>query len=108
MTAYNQGTAGQDAAMAASILLLGGFLFSSGLSLVQRWILEPQRLQSPDADELLGAAATVAGLVVTVWWVLSMVSALVSACLEVSGRKHAAAAAGKLCPAFMRRLALRS
>lgn len=92
--------------MAASVLLLGGFLCTRGLSLVQRWILEPQALQSPDADELLGAAATFAGLIVTVWWVLSMASALASAFLEVSGRKHAAATAGKFCPEFMRRLAL--
>ena len=106
MTAYGKQRVWSDAAMAAAILLLGGFLWISGQPLADHWILTAAGRRAPDFDQLLGAAVTAAGLAVAAWWVLSMLSAFLSAVLERTGRKRAATAAGKLCPAFMRRLAL--
>ena len=95
-----------DAAMAASILLLGCFLSVMGAGLVQRWSLSAARQQSPDFDDVLGALANAAGLAVVAWWVLSMILATSAAVLEKVGSKRAAAAVGIFCPAFMRRLAM--
>ena len=106
MTAHGEHKVGSDAAMAAAILLLGGFLWITGLPFADRWILSGAGRRAPDFDQLLGAATTAAGSAIAAWWVLSMLSALLAAVLERAGRKRAAATAGKLCPAFMRRLAL--
>ena len=95
-----------DAAMAASILLLGCFLSVMGAGLVQRWSLSAARQQSPDFDDVLGALANAAGLAVVAWWVLSMILATSAAVLEKVGSKRAAAAVSIFCPAFMRRLAM--
>ena len=106
MTAHGKHSVRSDAAMAAAILLLGGFLWISGLPFADRWILSGAGRRALDFDQLLGTAATAAGLAIAAWWVLSMLSAFTAAVLERTGRKRAAATAGKLCPAFMRRLAL--
>jgi hypothetical protein len=95
-----------DAAMAASILLLGSFLCITGANLVERWRLSAGRRQSPDVDDLLGAFAVVAGLSIVAWWVVSMLLAIAAAVLDRTGSKRAAAVAGKLSPVFMRRLAV--
>jgi nucleoid-associated protein YgaU len=95
-----------DAAITASILLLGCFLCVTGAGLVERWTLSGARQQSPDVDDILGALANVAGLAVVAWWVLSMILATSAAVLEKVGSRRAAAAVGQCCPAFMRRLAM--
>ena len=93
-----------DAAMAASILLLGSFLCITGANLVERWRLSAGRRQSPDVDDLLGAFAVIAGLSIVAWWVVSMLLAIAAAVLDRTGSKRAAAVAGKISPVFMRRL----
>jgi hypothetical protein len=106
MTAGTTAEVRADAAMAASILLLGSFLCITGVNLVERWRLSAGRRQSPDVDDLLGAFAVVAGLSIVAWWVVSMLLALAAAVLNRTGSKRAAAVAGKFSPVFMRRLAL--
>jgi nucleoid-associated protein YgaU len=101
----NRGIAA-DAAMAVALLLLGSFLLVTGSGLVDHWRLSAARRQTPDVDDLLGAFANAAGLAIVAWWVLSMLLATLAAVLERSGSRRAAAAAGRLCPAFMRRLAI--
>ena len=95
-----------DAAMAAAILLLGMFLAITGDRAVQRWRSSAARHESPGFEDQLGIVANTAGLIVTVWWVLSFAIAVAAALLERSGKDRAASAAGKFAPAFMRRLAL--
>ena len=95
-----------DAVMAASILLLGGFLCFTGMGLLDRWQLSAARRQSPGVDDLLGAVAVTAGLAIVAWWIMSALAAIVVAVLARCGRGRAADQAGRLCPAFMRRLAV--
>jgi hypothetical protein len=103
MAAPGKGKFVSDAVMAGAILILGGYLGSVGKGFAARWV--PGR-QAPDFDQLLGAAITAAGLAVVAWWVVSMLCAFLAAVLERAGRHRGAAAAGRLCPPFMRRLAL--
>lgn len=100
------GTMRDDAAVAAVILLLGGFLAATGNSLVQRWQHPPGGRQTMGFEDQIGLAATLAGLIVLGWWATSAVIAITAAALERSGRTRAAAVAGSLSPVFMRRLAL--
>ncbi|WP_346925338.1 LysM peptidoglycan-binding domain-containing protein [uncultured Arthrobacter sp.] len=95
-----------DAAMAAAILLLGLFLAGTGGRVVQRWRSSSARNESPGFEDQLGIVANTAGLIVTVWWAMSLAIAVAAALLERSGKVRAASAAGKFAPAFMRRLAL--
>lgn len=95
-----------DAAMAAAILLLGVFLAGTGGLSVQRWRSSPAHHESLGFEDQLGIVANTAGLIVTVWWALSLAIAVAAALLERSGKDRAASAAGKFAPAFMRRLAL--
>ena len=95
-----------DAVMAASILMLGCFLCAAGWGMVARWQLSAARRQGPDVDDLLGALAVAAGLMIVAWWILSMILASAAAVLDRCGRRRAAATTGKCCPAFMRRLAV--
>lgn len=95
-----------DAAMAAVILLLGIFLAANGRSLVQRWRSSPGPQQPLGFEDQLGVAANTAGLIVIVWWSMSLVIAVAAALLDRCGSARAASAAGKFTPAFMRRLAL--
>lgn len=95
-----------DATLAVTVLVLGGFLCSTGYSLLERWRLSAARRQAPDINDLLGALAAAAGLVIVAWWVVSFTLAGAAAVLERCGRKRAAGRAARLCPAFMRRLAV--
>ena len=95
-----------DAAMAAVVLLLGLFLAGTGGSMVQRLRSSSARRQSVRFEDQLGLVANTAGLIVTVWWAMSLVIAITAALLERSGKVRAASAAGKFAPGFMRRLAL--
>jgi nucleoid-associated protein YgaU len=95
-----------DAAISASILLLGCFLSIAGAGLVERWSTSGAPQQSPDVDDILGALANAAGLAVVAWWIVSMILATSAAVLEKVGKKRAAAAVGIFCPGFMRRLAM--
>lgn len=103
MAAVGKGRFISDVAMAAAILVLGGFLGTVGQGNAERWVPGGD---TPDFDRLLGAATTAAGLAVVGWWALSMLCAFLAAVLERTGRQRAAAAAGACCPPFMRRLAL--
>lgn len=100
------GAVGCDAAMAAVVLLLGGVLAAAGTSLLQRWAHAPAARPAMGFEDQLGCAATLTGLIVLGWWSVSALTAVTAAVLERSGRPRAAAAAGSLSPAFMRRLAL--
>ncbi len=95
-----------DAAMAAVILLLAAFLTAAGSRLAQGWQESLSRSEATSYEDLLGIAATLAGVLVLSWWVVSILGAITAAVLERSGRTRAAATAGQLSPAFMRRLAL--
>jgi hypothetical protein len=95
-----------DAAMTAAILLLGLFLTGTGNGLVQRWRSSSARQQSFGFEDQLGIVANTAGLIITVWGVMSLAIAVAAALLERRGRSRAASAAGAFAPAFMRRLAL--
>jgi hypothetical protein len=92
--------------MAAAILLLGLSLAGSGDSLVQRWRSSLARQQSLSFEDQLGLAANTTGLILILWWSISLMSAVVSALLQRSGRIGAAAVTARFSPAFMRRLAL--
>jgi nucleoid-associated protein YgaU len=52
----------------------------------------------------MGVLATAAGLGIVGWWILSILVAAAAAILERHGRRSAATAANRFCPAFMRRL----
>lgn len=95
-----------DAVMAVSILLLGFFLCAAGWNMVERWQLSAARQPDPDVDDLLGAVAVAAGLAIVAGWLFSAFLATAAAVLDRRGKGRAAAAAGKCCPAFMRRLAV--
>ncbi|MDR6413820.1 LysM peptidoglycan-binding domain-containing protein [Pseudarthrobacter sulfonivorans] len=95
-----------DAIMAASILLLGSFLYFAGVGLLDRWELSAARRQAPGVDDLLGAFAVAAGLAIVVWWILSVLMAVAVAVLARCGRLRAADRAAGCCPGFMRRLAV--
>ena len=97
---------GADAAAAAAILLLGLVLAGAGGSILLRWRSSSARHQSLGFEDQLGIAANTAGLIVILWWALSLFVAVVAACLERRGNLHAASATGRFAPAFMRRLAL--
>jgi hypothetical protein len=92
--------------MAVSILLLGSFLYFTGLGLLDRWHLSASKGQAPGFEDLLGAAAVAAGLVIVTWWLFGAATALVVALLVRNGRRDAADRAGRFSPAFMRRLAV--
>ena len=95
-----------DAAMAAVILLLGLFLAVTGGLNVQRWRSSPAYRGNLGFEDHIGTVANTVGLIVTVWWAMSLAVAVVAAVLERAGKVRAASAAGKFAPAFMRRLAL--
>jgi nucleoid-associated protein YgaU len=95
-----------DAAITVTILFLGLFLSATGLELTQRWHRSAERRQAVGVDDLLGAVALTAGLVIVVWWIASGMMATAAAILDRQGQKRAAVRAGRLCPAFMRRLAV--
>jgi nucleoid-associated protein YgaU len=95
-----------DAALAAVILLLGIFLVATGRCLLEQWKLSSARGQSPAFEDIMGLVANTSGLIVVVWWLLSLLIAFASAALARTGNERAADITGKFSPAFMRRLAL--
>ena len=103
MAAPAKGKFVSDAVMAGAILVLGVYLGFVGQGFAARWVPGGQ---APDLDQLLGAVTTAGGLAVVAWWVFSMLCAFLAAVLERAGRHRGAALAGKVCPPFMRRLAL--
>ena len=99
-------TLGADAAMAATLLLLGGLLLAIGAGLLGQWQESIARNHQSTLDQILGAAAAVSGAVLLLWWFASVACATASVILERRGRGRAAVAAGRLSPAFMRRLVI--
>lgn len=99
-------TVRNDAAMAATILILGVLLAAAGLILIARWQSAARRHQTPMFEDLLGFVATAAGLAIVVWWITAFLLAVAAALLQQSGRDRSASATAKFSPAFMRRLAL--
>ena len=91
------------------VLLVSGFaaaavLLWSGLATRQ----DPETLFSGSVSSLQGLAgfaAAAAGLALALWWSLGLVLAVLSGLLQKAGHAAAAAAAGALAPAFMKRLA---
>lgn len=74
--------------------------------MVQRWRSSSARHQTLGFEDQLGVVANTAGLILTLWWAMSLTIAVAAALLERGGRARAAAATGQFAPAFMRRLAL--
>lgn len=95
---------GTDAVLALGILVLGLLLFLAGAGLLDQWRHSPARHQAVTVEDLLGAAATVAGAGLLLWWLVSLACAAATLLLEKCGRARAAAATRKMSPAFMRRL----
>lgn len=91
------------------VLLVSGFaaaavLLWSGLATRP----DPATLFSGSVSSLQGLAgfaAAAAGLALALWWSLGLVLAVLSGLLQKAGHAAAAAAAGALAPAFMKRLA---
>jgi hypothetical protein len=99
-------TLGADATIAAGLLLLGVLLSVIGAGLLDQWQESIARNHELTVDQILGAAATASGAILLLWWLLSLASAAASLILEKRGRMRAAAAAGNMAPAFMRRLVI--
>lgn len=95
-----------DAIAAAGLLLLGLLLCLIGWGLLAQWKDAFARQQEPGVEELLAAAAGIAGAGIVVWWSVSLAFAAMTALLARKGRTRAAAATQKLSPAFMQRLVL--
>lgn len=108
--------AAADGLVAAAVLALGAVLVAAGSSLAQdlapgasgSWLrIAPRGLQAlPSADVLLGLVASLVGLAVVAWWLLSMGFAIASALLAAAGASTASRRAGSFAPAFMRRLTM--
>lgn len=94
-----------DAAMAATILILGLSLAATGLNLTDRWHVAAGRHQTPTFEDLLGFVATGVGLAIVAWWIAAFLLAVAAAVLQQSGKGRSASTTAKLSPAFMRRLA---
>lgn len=95
-----------DVAMASAILALGIILSGAGQHLMLQWQHAATRHQPFRFEEILGLCASVAGLALVAWWVLSLVAAVAAVVLRCSGLHDSAAFACKLSPAFMRRLVI--
>jgi LysM domain len=106
MESHSAGRSKSDAALALVILALGILLAVTGAALIERWQRSSARQQSVQWEDLLGLVASTSGLAIIAWWSWSLVAALVCAVLERTGNTRAAEFAGRLSPAFMRRLAL--
>ncbi|WP_433874348.1 LysM peptidoglycan-binding domain-containing protein [Sinomonas atrocyanea] len=107
-----------DALTSAAVLVLAAVLVAAGTVLAGdlapgasgEWLrIAPGAFDSgtlPSFDVLLGLLASVAGLVVVTWWLLSMGLAVTAALLAAAGAPRASRITGAFAPAFMRRLAL--
>jgi hypothetical protein len=95
-----------DALTAALVLLLGLLLSLIGSGLLERLRGAAARQQEPGVEELLAGGAALAGTGLVAWWILSLACAAATVLLARKGHTRAAAATGKLLPAFMQRLVL--
>jgi hypothetical protein len=105
-----------DGLVAGAVLALGAVLVTAGSSLARDlapgasgpWLrITPRPVGAlPTVDVLLGLIASLIGLAVVAWWLLSMSLAIASALLGAAGAGTASRRAGSFAPAFMRRLAL--
>jgi LysM repeat protein len=95
-----------DVAMAVVILSLGFLLLGLGYVLLERWRIASAHHQELMYGDIIGFAAAGVGLLIVVWWLLSLVLAFASAICQKAGRTRGAKIAGQFSPVFMRRLAL--
>ncbi|WP_426298616.1 LysM peptidoglycan-binding domain-containing protein [Arthrobacter sp. R-11] len=95
-----------DAAMAVVILLLGFLLLGLGCLLLERWKIASTHNQGLMFGDIIGFAATGVGMLIVVWWLLSLLLAFASAICQKAGRTTGATVAGRFSPLFMRRLAM--
>lgn len=95
-----------DALTAALVLLLGLLLSLIGSGLLERLKGAAGRQQEPGAEEFLAGGAALAGAGLVAWWILSVACAAATVLLARKGHTRAAAATGRLSPAFMQRLVL--
>jgi hypothetical protein len=110
--------AAADSVLAGAVLALGTVLVVAGRMLAGDlapgasgdWLrIAPSVVDGralPGFDVLLGLVASVVGLAVVVWWLLSMALAVIAALMTAAGARRAATVTGAFAPAFMRRLAL--
>lgn len=92
-----------DLAMTAAILLLGGSLVFSGVSLLRlRWT-SMESAQPLTLPELMGVGGAGAGIALLCWWLVAMICALISPVAQNLGAVRIAAFTGACSPAFMRR-----
>lgn len=91
-----------DAAVAGTILVLGLLFVLTGFLRDRGPAAGPQALSF---DRLLGHTASVLGMAIVAWWLLTFGLALLAATLQRSGRKSSANAVAKYSPGFMVRLA---
>ncbi|SED86279.1 hypothetical protein SAMN04489740_0152 [Arthrobacter alpinus] len=95
-----------DLAMTGAILLLGGSLVFSGVSLLRlRWS-SIEAAQPMDLPELMGVGSAGAGIALLCWWILAISCALISAVAQQLGAARVAAFTGSCSPAFMRRIVI--
>jgi hypothetical protein len=97
-----------DAGAALLILGLGTASTLAGLALVRRVAGAHDGtgiLRETPFEDLLGLLAAGAGVIALGWWVLAVLAALTAAVLARLGHAKSAAAAARLAPRFLRRLA---
>jgi nucleoid-associated protein YgaU len=107
-----------DAVVTAAVLGLGAVLVAAGRVLARDlapgasgdWLrIAPGAFDGadlPGVDVFLGLLASLVGLAVVAWWLLSMALAMAAALLDAAGARGAGRRTGAFAPAFMRRLAL--
>ena len=81
-------------------------LAASGLVVLQRWLQQDHLRRAFGFEDALGALAAILGTTVVLWWLVSLLLAVVSGLLALSGRRRSAELTGRLAPRFMRRLVL--
>lgn len=95
-----------DAAMAVTILVLAAALAASGLVVLQRWLQQDHLRRAFGFEDGLGALAAIVGAAVVIWWLVSLLLAVLSGLLALNGRRRSAELTAHLSPRFMRRLVL--
>ena len=95
-----------DVAMALTILVLASCLAFSGLVVLQRLLRQDHIRRAFSFADALGVLAAGLGSAVVLWWLASMLLALLSGLLALAGRRRSAELTGRLAPGFMRRLVL--
>lgn len=95
-----------DVAMALAILVLAASLWLSGWVLLHPWLARQQPRRSFGFEDAVGGLASLLGTVVVGWWLVSLLLAVVSGLLTLTGRAHPARLTGRFAPLFMHRLVL--